>query len=361
MTNKALLQEDSFSLSFYTINDLNLQDAYSMLSESIADDGYVLQERIIVPPHLVNAAVGFSAYSLAPQRCNLPLVLIGHSDLPAQYASVVVRAEKEKSRIEKNERAIKVSTEGINLLYSAPIHSAYDRSEQSMSLAFSSMRDILVSNQMRESEITRTWLFMKDILGDYELLNKAREAFFRESSFPAGYFYPASTGIEGHIIDGKPLSIEFCAFSGENLSVKRQPSPLQNEPTAYGKLFSRAMTVQFPRNHLIFISGTAAIDKTGVSVFKGDVEQQMKFTLKVLSAILKQVKGDFSHIVQAIVYLKRSADLDTCRSILREAAFPCARALFQLDTSVCRDDLLCEIEATAVIENKPANRSNGVS
>lgn len=351
MTAKVLLPEDSLSLSFYTANDLDPQDAYLMLSQSVADDGYVLQERIIVPPHLVKATGGFSAYSLVPGRCNRPLVLVGHPDLPLQYASVVARTKGDKARIEKQDRALKVTADGINLLYSAPIHSASDRSEQSMSLAFSSIRDILVTNQMRESEITRTWLFMKDILRDYELLNKAREAFFCASSFPAGYFYPASTGIEGHVIGGKPLSIEFCAFSGENLSARRLPSPLQNEPTAYGKLFSRAMTVQFPRNHLIFISGTAAIDKTGVSVFNEDVERQMKFTLEVLSAILEQVKGDFSHIVQAIVYLKRSADLDACRSILQKAAFPCARSLFQLDTAVCRDDLLCEIEATAVIEN----------
>jgi enamine deaminase RidA (YjgF/YER057c/UK114 family) len=352
VSNQAILREENLILSFHTINDFDPQEASSRLAESVADDGYVLQEKIIVPPHLVAAAAGLSAYRLAPQRCNRPLVLIGHPDLPAQYASVVVRAEKKRSRIEKNDRAIKIIAEGVNLLYSAPIQSASERTEQSMSLAFRSIRDILLSNQMHESEIVRTWLFMKDILGDYDLLNTAREAFFRESSFPTGHFYPASTGIQGHVIDGKPLSIEFCAFSGENLSVRRQASPLQNEPTAYGKLFSRAMAVDFPRNHLIFISGTAAINQLGLSVFSGDVARQMKFTLEILSAILKQVKGDFSHIAQAIVYIKRSTDLGPCLSILRDAGFPCHRSLFQLDTSVCRADLLCEIEATAIIDNE---------
>jgi enamine deaminase RidA (YjgF/YER057c/UK114 family) len=113
-------------------------------------------------------------------------------------------------------------------------------------------------------------------------------------------------------------------------------------------LFSRAVVVRFPKNTLLFISGTASINKTGESVYIGDFERQMAFILEVVSAILHQVNGNFSNVAQAIIYLKRSKDLVSCRRLLDAAGFPCAKTMFQLDTPVCRDDLLCEMEVTAL-------------
>lgn len=99
---------------------------------------------------------------------------------------------------------------------------------------------------------------------------------------------------------------------------------------------------------MVYISGTASIDKTGASIHQGDFEKQLVFTLEVLSAILKQVHADFSHVVQATVYLKNHRDFNACTGILDRSGFPRSKTLIQLDTPVCRDDLLCEIELTAV-------------
>lgn len=344
-----VLQEDDFSLEFHTISDLNEVAESSLLADAIGSDGYVLQERIIVPPHLVGKAARFSSRTVAPMRCNAPLIFIGHPALPVQYISVIARTRKEKVTIEKHEEAIKITAKGMNLLFSAPIFSPSDKVEHEFSSTFERISGILSACHMQESAIARTWLFMEDTLRDYELLNKAREQFFKKWFSSANHFIPASTGIQGHIIGGQVLSIEFCAFSGERLSIRQQFSPLQNEPTAYGKLFSRAVVVRFPNNRLVFISGTAPIDKTGSSVHAGNFERQMVFTLEALSAILHEVDGNFSSIVQSVIYLKRSKDIGSCVSILDEAKFPRARALLQLDVDVCRDDLFCEIEVTAVI------------
>jgi enamine deaminase RidA (YjgF/YER057c/UK114 family) len=161
---------------------------------------------------------------------------------------------------------------------------------------------------------------------------------------------PASTGIQGHMTGNEDLAVEFCAFSGNNITIKQIASPLQNEPTAYGKLFSRAVAVVFPNSKLLLISGTAAIDKTGSSVYIGNFESQMAFTLEIVSAIISQENGGFPNVAQAIVYLKRRKDMDSCLRILDQTGFPRDRAVFQLDVDVCRDNLLCEIEVTALIK-----------
>jgi enamine deaminase RidA (YjgF/YER057c/UK114 family) len=107
--------------------------------------------------------------------------------------------------------------------------------------------------------------------------------------------------------------------------------------------------VEFPKSKLLYISGTASIDKTGTSVYVGDFKSQMEYTLEIISAILKQSRCDYSAIVQAMIYLKRVEDMDQCLRIIDQAGFPRDRALFQVGVDVCRDDLLCEIEVTAAI------------
>ena len=343
-----LLQEDDFSLEFHTVSIPGSIADNPLSSDAVGSNGYVLQERIIVPPHLSGEAAVFSARTVAPMRCNAPLIFVGHPDLPVQCSSVIARPKKGKSEAEKYDAAIKITSEGMRLLFSAPIFSTAGTSRGFLT-AFDGISEVLSACRMKESAIVRTWLFMEDTLRDYELLNRARERFYKKWFSSPDHIIPASTGIQGHIIGSPVLSVDFCAFSGERLSIRQQFSPLQNEPTDYGKLFSRAVVVRFPNNALVFISGTAPIDRTGASVHIGNFERQMVHTLEALYAILRDAGGNFSSVVQAVVYLKSSKDMDSCTRILADAGFPRSRALFQLGVDICRDDLLCEVEVTAVI------------
>lgn len=342
-----ILQEDAFTLEFCTQNTILPSDGYRHLGA--IDDGYVLQERIIIPPQMVSKANYYSARTVAPKRCNEPLIFVGHPKLPVQYSSIIARPGKGRVRIKKSDTAIKITADGINLLYSNPIFSTQERSIHSFIAVFDKISQVLQSFQIQESAITRTWLYLNDILQDYEKLNSARKQFFSKWHSANNHFLPASTGIQGYTIGNEPLSIEFCAFSGTNITIRQISSPLQNEPTAYGKLFSRAVTVKFPKSKLLLISGTAAINKVGLSVHTGNFESQMAFTLEIVSAILSQVKGDFSNVAQAVIYLKRSKDIGSCLQMLDQAGFPRNRAVFQLGVDVCRNDLLFEIEVTALI------------
>lgn len=349
MKPHVILQEDGFRLEFHSIRQPGDPDEYRRAAgERVGETGYVLQEIIIVPPHRLTQAKHYSVKTFAPHRCNDPLILVGSADLAVQCASVIAKPNQEKSRIEIRESAIKVSSDGISFLYSAPIWAPQEDGCSFVS-GFNQITEVLQHFSMREPSIARTWLYMNNVLRDYESLNMARERYFAKWYGPENHFMPASTGIQSQTLGGAALAIQFCAFAGDHIAVKQVSSPLQNEPTAYGKLFSRAVAVSFPRCELLFISGTAAIDKSGCSVHTGNFEKQMAFTLDVISAILHQENGSFSDVAQAIVYLKRKEDLELGLSILEERGFPCDRSLFQPGVDVCRQDLLCEMEVTAVM------------
>jgi enamine deaminase RidA (YjgF/YER057c/UK114 family) len=346
---RLIMREEVFGLEFLTINNFNTDTDKSFLADIIRD-GYILQERIIVPPNLTSGTDSYCAGNIDKSKANSPLIFTGHPDLPVQYSAVIALLKKSSAQIEKDNKAIKIAADGINLLYSAPIVCSSDKNSHSFFASFEEISEILRAHQMRESSIARTWLFLKNILQDYERLNVARERFFAKwYSSSTNHFIPASTGIQGHIMGNNILSMEFCAFSGRNISISQIFSPLQNEPTAYGKLFSRAVAVNFPKNKLVFISGTAAIDKTGTSVHIGNFESQMIFTLDVVKALLHEAGGTFPNMAQAIIYLKNSKDLSSCNRIIDEVGFPREAALFVLDVDVCRENLLFEIEVTAVI------------
>lgn len=344
-----ILNEEDFSIAYYSLNHHVSEKLFDWRKQFLQeDDCFILQEILILPDGSAINPEDLSPYRVVPHRCLAPLILIGHHDSSAQYLSVVAKAIKGRSEVIKSDRAMHLVSKGINVLYSAPLFA--DRKEKDPFVdAFFRMGAVLNGVGMKESALTRTWLFLNDILADYEKLNQARQEYFNTWYPISRAFLPASTGIQSRINNHEMLAFAFCAFSGQKVAIRQLSSPLQNEPTDYGKLFSRAAVVEFPRSNILFVSGTASIDKTGRSVYVGSFHDQMEFTLDVLSAVLKQGKSGFADVAQAIVYLKRDKDMANCLRILDRRNFPIDRAVFQMGVDVCRDDLLCEIEVTAVI------------
>jgi enamine deaminase RidA (YjgF/YER057c/UK114 family) len=349
MQPQVTLLDKAFCLEFHTTGNLADSAAGSWLQDRIGTDGFVVQERIIVPQPLVDRSNILSGHAIAPNRCNKPLILVGGSELQTQRALVVVKPTSTGTCLRKHDGSITVDADGIHLFFGAPILSPDSSTRRGLTSSFDDLRSQLHAHNMQASDIARIWLFMDDILSGYPDLNFARAQFFDDWFDPRRHLIPASTGIEGHHIERTPLSLECWASSGNRINIQREPSPLQNEPVEYDKLFSRALSVQFADQKALFVSGTASIDRNGVSIHIGDFDQQLAFTLEVIAAILKQAGGNFANVAQAIVYLKRSEDLPNCLDLLDAAAFPRERTLFQLDTNICREELLCEIEVTAVI------------
>jgi len=80
----------------------------------------------------------------------------------------------------------------------------------------------------------------------------------------------------------------------------------------------------------------------------GNPELQVLETLLCLGAILKDEGGDLSHVVQATCFCKTPEAFQAFRNVTALLAMP-AFPVVPVRADVCRDDLLIEIEATAMI------------
>ena len=127
-----------------------------------------------------------------------------------------------------------------------------------------------------------------------------------------------------------------------------------NEPIEYNKSFSRGLSVYFGDANILFISGTASIDKTGNSLYLGDFYSQAKRTFDNISALLKSEKADWHDVVQTRCYLRDMHDYKTFNDIRNSfykknklKPFP---ASVCIQANLCRTELLVEIEAIAIIK-----------
>lgn len=135
------------------------------------------------------------------------------------------------------------------------------------------------------------------------------------------------------------------------ISVPVRKSNRQGSAADYGSSFSRAMSVQVGGLDMIFVSGTASIDPSGASVHIGDTKAQITETLNCISDLLDSRGATLKDICLATLFGKTQEILNDCRPILgagKKYDFPVVPVV----AYVCRDDLLVEIEALAVIPLK---------
>ena len=127
-----------------------------------------------------------------------------------------------------------------------------------------------------------------------------------------------------------------------------------NEAYDYGSSFSRAMRVELPGASMIFISGTASVDEYGKTLYEGDIEAQCWRTFQNIEALLAVEGADWHDMARTTCYLR-----DMSRDY---AAFNKARTAYFaekdlqpypastcIQATICREDLLVEIEAIAII------------
>ena len=263
-----------------------------------------------------------------------------------QFSGVVVRPATAK--IERPSGAVKVTAEGLNLLFGEPTCSPQPFVTDRFYTTFLQMDQQLRAANMLGTDIARTWLYMADVARDYEYLKHARKRYFSNQQIDPAVFLPASTGIQGISPEKHHLIVDFWACSGSKVSKERCTSPLQCEPTQYDVFFSRVVRVSFPHDDLLLMSGTASIDERGETLHRQDCGRQMLQTLTILEAILEKNDASFENVAQAIIYVKRDQDLSMCLNIAQERGFPVHRSLLYI-ADVCRKELLCEIEAHAII------------
>jgi 2-iminobutanoate/2-iminopropanoate deaminase len=140
--------------------------------------------------------------------------------------------------------------------------------------------------------------------------------------------------------------------------VEKQPITnlaVLNEAYDYGSAFSRGLRVELERYSILFISGTAAVDEVGRTVHAGDMRAQCWRTYRNITGLLESEGASWKDVVKTTCYLRDiERDYDDFNAV--RTAFFAWQELHPLPASVgiqarlCRDDLLIEIEAVALLK-----------
>ncbi len=212
---------------------------------------------------------------------------------------------------------------------------------------FRAAKDLVEAAGMEFGDVVRTWIYLRDIDRDYDELNRARRAFFRDAGIER---MPASTGVSGAPADGAhDFSMALYAVKSDPPpAVAIMSTPTLNEAWAYGSDFSRGLRVSDANRTTLYISGTASIDENGETVHIGDAPGQVRRMLRNIETLLEQQGAGFSDLVAAVTYVKDPRDADVVRAVLAEYGFDgFPNAL--VEAPLCRPELLCEAEAVAVV------------
>lgn len=220
------------------------------------------------------------------------------------------------------------------------------RSEQTRQ-AFEQLEQTLIRAGFSIGDVIRTWFYNDDILAWYPEFNRVRTAFYRRQAFATGST-PASTGVGGAYSDGAALGLSGWAFQSREESTQaiEVASPLQCPALNYGSSFSRAMELRCRGERRLFVSGTASIALSGESIWQGNIERQIDRTMEVIAAMLSARDFGWADVDRATAYFKSATDYPHWVKWLERhdlTELPCVA----VEGTVCRDDLLFELEVDA--------------
>jgi len=205
-------------------------------------------------------------------------------------------------------------------------------------------------------DVVRTWFYLKDILAWYVDFNQARTAMYREFGLLPragnnGYKLPSSTGIQGTTPSGAAGAMDLLAvIPAENSHslVRQLSSPGQPEAFTYGSAFSRGALIEGPEVSLVQVSGTAAIDPQGQSLYPKDIQAQIDCTFDKIEMLLGQMGATLADVAAASVFVKHPEHAQVYRE--RAAAWGLQNIpAVVMVADVCRPELLFEMDAEAVI------------
>ena len=132
-----------------------------------------------------------------------------------------------------------------------------------------------------------------------------------------------------------------------------------NEAYDYGEPvpFSRGMRVDVKGTTLIFISGTASVNEAGKSIHEGDFRAQALRMFKNVTALLESEGVSWKDVVRTTIYVKHMEEhykeLAKIRiDVFKEHGISEYPASTCIQATLCRPELLVEMEAIAILENK---------
>lgn len=225
-----------------------------------------------------------------------------------------------------------------------------DDPESQASNMFRSAKRLLADRGMSFRNVVRTWIHLRDIDRDYDILNAMRRRFFLAEGVDPR---PASTGVAGALASGRhDVTLSLFALDGSAadapIDVVPFSTPLLNEAWSYGADFSRGLCVTDANAVTLHVSGTASLDESGRSVHAGDLHRQAERMLDNIETLLAARQATRANLVRGIAYVRRASDGPVLRSLFERRGFdrfPCAF----VEAALCRSELLCETEVVAML------------
>ncbi len=213
---------------------------------------------------------------------------------------------------------------------------------------FELMETALTQVGMDFSQVVRTWFYNDRILEWYGEFNQARDAFFRSREV-FDRLVPASTGVGSCNRHGSVLMARAFAIQpkSDRVRVQAVASPLQCPALDYRSSFSRAVEISHPAYHQLMISGTASIHPGGATAHVGDIEKQIDLSMEVVAKILQSRAMSWQDSVRAVIYLKEKSYAHAFLGYCKEHSLQ-QLPYVMVQSDICRDDLLFEIELDAV-------------
>lgn len=124
--------------------------------------------------------------------------------------------------------------------------------------------------------------------------------------------------------------------------------------------FSRGMRCEMGNVTLLFLSGTASVDRRGRSAHSGDFKAQARRMYANLTALLKSEGASWQHVVKALIFLADMRDYRAFNEIrtqfFRKQGLRMLPASTCVEARLCRPDLLIESELIAVLATPPQKR-----
>lgn len=226
------------------------------------------------------------------------------------------------------------------------------RVEQAQQM-FANLGAGLAAHGMKYPQVVRTWIYLARLLEWYGDMNRVRTAHYRQHGLgvEGGAAFPASTGIMGRS-DDEDCIMDVLALEntgpGGVTATPIDRSAKQESSFRYGSSFSRGMALEIEGRRTVHVSGTASINSAGLSTHLGDAEHQCVETLLSIAAILAEQGGGLDDITSATLFCKNQAAWEAWERTVRLLQLPSFPQVCVL-ADVCRDDLLVEMEAVAVI------------
>ena len=132
-----------------------------------------------------------------------------------------------------------------------------------------------------------------------------------------------------------------------------------NEAYQYAKpsSFSRGLRLDIGGHVILFISGTASIDEDGKTIHVGDFGAQCWRTYRNISTLLESEGATWHDVVRATCYLRDiERDYEQFNrirtSFFRWLGLDPLPASVGVQTRLCRENLLVEIEAVAIFPER---------